>query len=292
VLPLYFMKSLLFGRSLISVPYLNAGGIVALEQTSWMALSDFAAKLATELGVNYLELRHRLVAPFFADEVPVRTHKTAMVLPLTPVAEDLFASFSPKLRAQIRRPTKSGMHAEIDNESRSLDAVTEAFFSVFSTHMRDLGTPCYPRELFKATLEAFPKTSHIITVWQERAPVAAGITIGYQTSVEIPWASALRSHNRHSPNMLLYWQAIKSAANDGYATFDFGRSSPGSGPYRFKEQWGPTPIPLHWYYPYLRTEIPDVNPNSAKYKLLVRCWRLLPTPIANTIGARLTRSIP
>ena len=92
--------------------------------------------------------------------------------------------------------------------------------------------------------------------------------------------------------MLVYWEAIKRACIEGHRAFDFGRSSPDSGTYKFKEQWGAKPIPLHWYYDMLSGEIPDVNPHNPKYSLLVSTWRKLPIPLANFIGPHLTKGLP
>ncbi|MEZ5583585.1 MAG: GNAT family N-acetyltransferase [Candidatus Competibacteraceae bacterium] len=66
--------------------------------------------------------------------------------------------------------------------------------------------------------------------------------------MEIPWASSLRKYNSLSPNMLLYWSVLEFACKKGYRIFDFGRSTPGEGTYRFKEQWGAKPVQLYWHY--------------------------------------------
>ena len=47
--------------------------------------------------------------------------------------------------------------------------------------------------------------------------------------------------------MLLYWTFLAFAADNGYGQFDFGRSTPGEGTYRFKSQWGAEPHQLYWY---------------------------------------------
>ena len=46
--------------------------------------------------------------------------------------------------------------------------------------------------------------------------------------------------------MLLYWQFLKFATANRYPVFDFGRSTPGEGTFRFKKQWGAIPQFLHW----------------------------------------------
>ena len=295
--PLYHVKSLLFGQALISVPYLNAGGILADDENAHAALLQKISSLGRELGVRYTELRHVGPSEFLESKLPVRTHKVSMVLPLSKDPEQLFASFPPKLRSQIRRPSKAGYFAQVSGIHLSPEESVQAFFRVFSEHMRDLGTPTYPRLLYSLVQSAFQDRCRIITVWYENNPVAAGLTLrsprsGETFGCEIPWASSLKRHQKDSPNMLLYWEAMKTACSDGCMSYDFGRSSPDSGTFRFKQQWGAKPVPLHWYYEVFKGEMPDVNPKNPKFEMMVSCWKRLPLPVANALGAWLSRSIP
>src|SRR5205085_4728841 len=56
--------------------------------------------------------------------------------------------------------------------------------------------------------------------------------------MEIPWASSRREFNALGVNMLLYAETLKYAVESGVTVFDLGRSSIGSGTYKFKKQWG------------------------------------------------------
>ena len=47
--------------------------------------------------------------------------------------------------------------------------------------------------------------------------------------------------NKLSPNMLLYGKVLEYACEQGFQLFDFGRSSPDSGTYRFMSSGGPSP---------------------------------------------------
>ena len=294
ICPLFCVRSLLFGKSLVSVPYLNGGGVEADSKQATEALLEKASSVGQELRVERIELRQRNPVPLLAEAgLHERTHKAAMVLKLEENPEALFSSFPPKLRSQIRRPSKSGIYAEISDYGNASDGhLLNAFFAVFAENMRDLGTPVYPRQLFEAARTGFGSACRVIVVWFEGKPVAAGITIGQGNTAEIPWASSLRRVNKLAPNMLLYWTAIKKACEDGYAYFDFGRSSPESSTFKFKEQWGAKPLPLHWYYRLFIGEMPNVSPQNPKYSLLVNCWKRLPLAVANTLGAWITRSIP
>ncbi|MCC6221527.1 MAG: FemAB family PEP-CTERM system-associated protein [Deltaproteobacteria bacterium] len=294
ILPLSFVRSVLFGKALISLPYLNAGGILAFNREAFLALSDKAVELVKELGAKYLELRHRGANDCLKDTCGYyeKSHKVAMTLNLCPDPEDLFQAFDTKLRNRIRRPLKLGMYAESTSTSSNRLDLLEDFYSVFSQNMRDLGTPVYPKSLFYNSMKFFGSKARCIVIKQENKPLAAAITIGHQRAVEIPWASSLRMANKLSPNMLLYWQVIKTACEDGYKIFDFGRCSPDSGTYHFKAQWGATPLPLHWYIKQNGGSIPDVSPTNPKFSPLVKCWQMLPLSIANTFGPWLSRSLP
>src|SRR4051812_3570208 len=58
VMALACVRSLLFGRYLVSLPYLNSGGVFAEDASAAAALTDRAVELADRLRVRYLELRH------------------------------------------------------------------------------------------------------------------------------------------------------------------------------------------------------------------------------------------
>ncbi len=290
VLPLFEVKSKLFGHALISLPYLNAGGLAA-EEIARAPLIQQASELARSLDVRYVELRHR-------DEIQVspaligRQHKIAVELPLRRDADELFSSFPAKLRSQIRKPMKSGVELKVSGKDLSDDESLRVFYRVFSEHMRDLGTPVYPYALFAQSKAAYKDRLRIFTAWHGATPIAAGITLGLNHRVEIPWASSLRKYNHLSSNMLLYWEALRVACADGYHYFDFGRSTEGTTQHRFKEQWGGRVRTLHWQYLLQHGNIPEIDPHGRRFRLLVQCWRRLPLPIANSLGPYITRGLP
>ncbi|HKQ25293.1 MAG TPA: FemAB family XrtA/PEP-CTERM system-associated protein [Burkholderiales bacterium] len=292
VLPLFHVKSFLFGSALIAVPYLNGGGVLADDGEVRQALVEAASSLGLKLGVKYVELRQRDRLLGGVTNLFERSHKVILLLPLINDSQQMFMSFPSKLRNKIRRPEKSGFHVEeVSGASEDLSRI-ETFYEVFSHHMRDLGTPVYPKSLFVSVARAFRERCRVLLVWYEGKPTSCGMTIGYNNQVEIPWASSLMKYNQFRPNTLLFWHAIKRACEDGYAAFDFGRSSPDAGTYEFKRQWGSEPAPLYWYYAGGEANVPDVNPKNPKFSALVECWKRLPVPLANAVGPWITRSLP
>ncbi len=160
--------------------------------------------------------------------------------------------------------------------------------------MRDLGTPVYPKKFFNNILKEFPETTWICTIYtKDEQPVASGVLVGFKEMLEIPWASSLRNYNNYSPNMLLYWGVLKFACEKGYKVFDFGRSTPNEGTYKFKEQWGAKPLQLYWHY-WLKNggHLPELNPKNPKYQIAIKIWQTLPVGLTRLIGPAIVKNIP
>ena len=284
ILPLVHMRSRIFGNFFVSVPFFNYGG-VAGDPEAQKALLDEAVRQAKQRGASHIELRH--VGAKYAD-LQSKSHKVCMILDLPETPETLWKTFKSKLRSQIRRPEKEGIIAKVGREE-----LLDDFYSVFSVNMRDLGTPVYSRRLFANVLRELPDRAWIVAAYKDQVPVAAGFLLGFRDSMEIPWASSLRQYNRLAPNMLMYWQALQHAINEGFQKFDFGRSTPNEGTYKFKAQWGAQPVALHWEY-WLANggPLPDISPKNGKYEKFIRIWQKLPVPVTQVIGPSIVKNIP
>ena len=285
VLPLVRLKSRLFGDYMVSMPYVNYGGAIGSTPDIEVALMQEACRLGASLGLSHIEFRDTQQR---AEGWTVRTDKVVMLLDLPGTPEALWDGFAPKLRAQIRRPQRE--QTEVTHGGLEL---LPQFYQVFARNMRDLGTPVYGGRFFAAILKAFPSSARITVVRHAQQPVAAAFTLGHRERLEIPWASSLRDYNQLGVNMLLYWEVLRRAIEDGYRTFDFGRSSADSGTFRFKKQWGAQPQQLYWHY-WLATgqPLPQLTPSSPKYQLAIRAWKRLPLFLANRLGPHIVKNLP
>jgi serine/alanine adding enzyme len=297
VLPLFHLKSFLFGNHLVSMPFLNYGGILSDNEETEIALLSEAIKLGKKLKVSSTELRHIKPISSFNPMNPnnpmnmlnytTRTHKVRMCLNLPDTKEDLLKSFKAKLRSQISRPQKEGMTAIIGGSEQ-----LTPFYKVFSINMRDLGSPVHSKKLFKEICREFSQNVRIGIVKYQNDPVAAALIICFRNTVEIPWASSLKKFNKLSPNMLLYWSLIEYACERGFKYFDFGRSTPGEGTYKFKEQWGAKPLPMYWDNIVLNGhQINRNNSEKSKFDTAIKYWKKLPIPISNMVGPLVRKNI-
>jgi|CXWL01.1.fsa_nt_gi FemAB-related protein (PEP-CTERM system-associated) len=285
IFPLVHMRSRVFGNFVVSLPFVNYGGILADSEEIRTLLWNEAVRLASRWGATYLESRE--FEPNGCAEYK-KEHKVTMVLPLASTTEAQWAGFDPKLRNQIRKAERSGLTIRVGG---SQDLV--GFYDVFAHNMRDLGTPVYDRGFFTEIFRCLPRAAQIYSVCFKDTVIGACLTLTHGKTVEVPWASSLREYRGMCPNNLMYWAVIQAAIKLGLSSLDFGRSTVGEGTYKFKAQWGASPIPLCWNYWLQNPEmVPDLTTKNRKYQLAIACWKRLPVWLTKQVGPRIVRSIP
>ncbi len=285
-LPLVLVRSRWFGRFLVSLPYLNRGGVVADDVDTGEAMVREAVGLAQQLDGRYLELRH--TEPVAHDALPTsRDDKVHMMLALPDSGEALWHGFPAKVRNQVRKGDRHALTIRWGGE-----ALLPAFYRIFSVNMRDLGTPAYPRRLFANVLQHFGERAEIAVVNMADQAVAAALLVHAADATRVPSASSLRRFNHTCANMWLYHRLLARAIERGSRTFDFGRSSVDSGTYRFKRQWGASPHPTRWQYHVRVGDVNAMRPEDPRYRRWIAAWKRLPVWMTRLVGPQLVRGIP
>jgi FemAB-related protein (PEP-CTERM system-associated) len=285
VLPLVLFNAPLFGRFAVSMPFVNYGGIVADTDDAREALLAAAVAHVQAAGSTYLELRHQQRC---CPDLVARTHKVAMVLGLETTVEEQWRVLDRKVRNQVRKAEKAGLQVECGGAE-----LLDAFYGVLARNMRDLGSPVQSRDLFREILTTFPEHARLFCIRLGSTPVAASFVIGHGNRLEVPWASAIRTYNPLCPNVLLYWEMLRFAIEKRFTEFDFGRSTPQEGTYRFKEQWGARPRQLYWEYWLAEgAAIPDRSPKNPRFSAAISLWQRLPVAVTRVVGPLVVRNIP
>ncbi len=286
VLPLAFVHSFLFGRYLVSLPYLNSNGVLAADEATRHRLVDRAVQLADELRVRHLELRHEqaIEHPALTGQLTSKVH---MRLKLPDFPGPLWEGLPAKVRNQVRKGEKSGLSVVWGG----LELLPE-FYAVFSRNMRDLGTPVYGLSFFSNILRHFPGEAELCVVRTGNTPVASALLLHGKGVTEVPSASSLREFNSTCANMLMYWNLLDRAVQRGQSIFDFGRSTTDGNTYRFKKQWGAAPEPAVWQYYTRDGRADDLRPDNPRYQRLIRMWQRLPVRLTRWLGPMIVRGIP
>ncbi|MBK1686117.1 FemAB family XrtA/PEP-CTERM system-associated protein [Rubrivivax gelatinosus] len=283
VLPLARVKSLLFGHALTSLPFAVYGGAVADDEDTALLLEAAAERLGRETGVEHLELRQlaRRHEGWPRQELYVTFRKQIL-----PDEEANLLAIPRKQRAMVRKGLKNGLTSAFD------DGV-ERFFALYADNVHRHGTPAMPRRWFQALRREFGEDCSVLTVAApDGRPLSSVLSFYFRDEILPYYAGDDEAARELAANDFKYWELMRHACARGLATFDYGRSKQGTGPYAFKKNWGFEPTPLAYEYRLFKREsVPQHNPSNAKYQLLIRAWRKMPLAMANTIGPHIVRSL-
>src|SRR5439155_8034263 len=197
ILPLIRMRRFLLRRSLVSLPFLDDGGICATDEPSRAQLYEAALRLFEEQKADVLDLRHRYGNSL---DIPRLGSKVILILALADHPDAMWQRFDAKLRNQIRKAVKSGLAAAWNGREGLSD-----FYEVFAANMRDLGSPVHSRQFFAAILDEFAESAKLMLVRKGNQTIGGAVCLSFRDTLLVPWASSQRAYFSLCPNNLLYW---------------------------------------------------------------------------------------
>ena len=283
VLPLAHVRSLLFGNSLVGLPFAVYGGVAAATAQAADALEAEAQAIARRLGVEHLELRnmHQRHADWPTQDLYVTFRKEIL-----PQEDANMLAIPRKQRAMVRKGIKNGLVSAIDDN-------VDRFFALYADNVHRHGTPSMPKGYFRALQAEFGADCEVLTVTSPDGRLLSSVLSFYFRDEVLPYyAGDDESARDLAANDFKYWELMRRSCVRGLKLFDYGRSKQGTGSFAFKKNWGFVPTPLHYEYClYKRDAIPQNNPSNTKYKLLIETWRRMPIGMANWLGPFIVRSL-
>jgi FemAB-related protein (PEP-CTERM system-associated) len=283
VLPLVFIRSLLFGRSLTSTAFCVYGGPAAVSASAREALTRRAIELGERLGVGHIEFRSR--QPTQSDWQRKSSLYATFRKRIDPDPEKNLLAIPRKQRAMVRKGMKLGLSSEIDGNVDRLHAL-------YAESVRNLGTPVFPKRYFSALQREFGSDCEVLTVVHQGRPVSSVMSFFFRDEVLPYYGGGTAEAREVAANDFMYWEVMRRAALRGCGIFDFGRSKFGTGSFDFKKYWGFVPEPLHYEYRLVRGKtLPDLNPLNPKFRMFIAAWKRLPLPLANMLGPLLARNL-
>lgn len=272
ILPLALIKRPLFGAALISSPLCVYGGGLG----DVKALEEAAAAKAEELGVQYLELRAQYEETHHG--WPVSHHFFTFKRMLSDDHEENLKNIPRKQRAEVRKGMKGNLKTVINQD-------IDLFYKIYSTSVRNLGTPIFSKKYLRDLMDVFGDCCEITTISHGNNPLTSVLSFKYKDQILPYYGGGLPEARNHSAYPYMYWKVMEKAVNEGLRVFDFGRSMKGSGAYAFKKNFGFEPMPLAYRYHLVKAkDLPNMDPDAPLNKMIVKCWQKLPLPIANKVG--------
>lgn len=286
VLPLSIKKHTLFGKALISNMFCVYGGAVSSEPLVADALYDHAWRMAKELGLPIFE--NRSVAQHHEEDSGWTTVGTAATFKrlLAEDDEQQLLAIPRKQRAVVRKSLKNNLTTDWNGNF-------SVFYDLYAQSVLSLGTPVFPKKLFRALVDVFGNDVQIqITSNSDGTPVASLMSFYFRETVMPYYAGGTKSVRALGAHDFMYYQLMVSARARGAASFDFGRSKIDSGPYRFKKNWGFEPEVLGYQ---VRTqkgvEPPNLSQQSGPFSALSKIWTKLPLGVSKILGPPLARHL-
>jgi FemAB-related protein (PEP-CTERM system-associated) len=288
VLPLVHVRSLLFGQSLISVPFCVYGGPLAADAEALAALEVAARAVMGSAGVSVMEWRPLRPLPEDGGLDGWQTRGDLYVTFRKPISGDDEANLKAiprKQRAMVRKGIDRGLTSVVDQDVRRLHRI-------YAESVRNLGTPVFSRRYFEILAETFPDQMDVLTVLDGETPVASVLNFYWRDEVIPYYGGGTAAARGCYGNDFMYWEVMRHAAARGCRLFDYGRSKIGTGAFAFKKNWGFTPEPLRYRFLLAPgASIPDHNPLNPKYRLFIAAWKKLPLPVANLLGPHIVRGV-
>jgi FemAB-related protein (PEP-CTERM system-associated) len=289
VLPLFALTSLLFGRSLVSLPFAVGGGALADDPETAAALLRAAREEAELRQVDYLELRseHPLSPELLTKDLYVTFRAD-----LRESEEALLKRMERKRRQMMNYAARAGYTWRVAGSEE-----LPLFFRLFAENMRHHGTPIYPRRFLAEILAQHPGEANLFFVSQGEKTLAGTLNLLFN-GVLMPFYAG------HAPlesgavrprgvDDFLYLAIMRWGRENGFTTFDFGRSKRGTGAYQFKARWGMDEVPLAYQYHLVRAkELPNVSPANPRYGAFIAAWKRLPLPLALLLGPSIVKRVP
>ncbi len=283
VFPLAYIKSLIFGNRLISLPFADYGGPCAGDERTTERLVSACEQAGQKLSADFIEVRcpsERYVDIFENHGFETRDDYLTFVLPLDRKIEELWKGIGDKNRNMVRKAEKSGI--QIIEATNKADL--RAFFLLYQKTMKKLGTPPQPYKFFEKMWDLFYPQNLIIPLARcEARYIAGGLFFLHSRIIHYAYGCSLREHLQLAPHNLIQWHVIKWGHERGFSYLDFGRSREDEGTVLFKKRWGGKLVRMPYFYKFYRKELNKRQ--EIQYRWISRLWRrYMPEPIANRIG--------
>lgn len=290
-LPLYHVKSRLFGSQLLSPAFAERGSVTPGDdgpEIPKQVLLEHTKQLADSLGVDWVSLRGSQVEVIdeFVQKNRYVTFQTAVNRPLDAIWDGLKDS----RQRQINQAT--------DNPSLQFHIGTSLadlreYYRLYLKSMRGHGTPPHSFRFFRILWEElYGEGNFRLSMIRRDDTLINGMIDLSLGSTTYQWGVVTDyEHRELNGGSWLVWKSLQWASENGYDTYEFGRTREGSGVYMFKKSFGGSKVwydDLH-YFSDESAQLPD--PEDDKFDRARDIWRRLPLPVVRLVGPQIRKRI-
>jgi CelD/BcsL family acetyltransferase involved in cellulose biosynthesis len=242
-LPVIEVRSLRRQPRWVALPFSDLCPPLLSPQLSADTLTRALDDARRAAGVPALEVRAAL-----AERANAHLHRDA-VIHTTTLERDPDALFARCHHSQVQRNVRRAEqeHKISIRRADSARDLTRCFYSLHVQTRRRQGMPVQPRRFFEAlwTHLLQPGDGYLLLAHADSEPVAGAVFLAGTSTITYKYGASDAAFWRLRPNHLLFWHALRTACEDGYRWFDFGRSDLSDRGLRdFKSGWAAEEQPL------------------------------------------------
>jgi lipid II:glycine glycyltransferase (peptidoglycan interpeptide bridge formation enzyme) len=277
-----------------AVPFLETrslGGkrkMISLPFTDWMevlasrsgARADMLSGLREACFPGYRTVVIRTDEPLQGE--PIANGWVRHELSTAEPADQISARLSPNVKRNLRKAARSQLTFERRFDADAMDE----FYRLHLLTRRKLGVPIQPRSFFRRLTRSIlqHRLGFVGIVRRGSDAIAAGVFLAHGQMMTYKYGASHPKALDLRPNDLLFHNAVRLAAEEGYSRFDFGVSRlEDEGLRRFKRKWGATETAVH--FEYIVGEASQSSPRSLPLSVASLAIRYGPPICCRAMGA-------
>jgi lipid II:glycine glycyltransferase (peptidoglycan interpeptide bridge formation enzyme) len=205
-------------------------------------------------------------------------------VPLSEHAEDVWPGLQKQVQQKVRKSQKEGVRVRV---AEKREDVLLYYNLHLQTRSKKHGMPSQSRKYFSTLWDTFAASGNLrlLLAEYEGRTIAGTIIFVFGTTIHSAYAASDENYLKLAPNNLLYWDIITWGCEQGYKTFELGRTArDNEGLMDFKRRWGAVQETLPYYYYPQTAGLASTSESSRKFQLLTATWRKLPLGISAPLG--------
>jgi len=285
VLPLYWIKPLVGGGRMISVPHAVAGGILADDPEARRELLEEGIQTASREGIGGITLKQYKIR--VEGELTTDDQFFNRELDLTGGSEELWSRISEHNREQVER-----------TDSQALTLVhplqdQRKFYRFLVRFQKRRGVPCVSEKWVRDLVDL--GLYSIAALVGNGRIVAATMVKEFKKTVSFPFTCSMAVDDV-SYNLVyrLYWELMKKYSEQGFEICHSGRIPVTEQVESYRLGWGGERYPYFYqHYPKTAGQPTEFQrKRNWKRDLVSKGWKYLPSPIARFAGPVVVRQFP
>jgi CelD/BcsL family acetyltransferase involved in cellulose biosynthesis len=259
VLPLFFSRSLIYGRHYTTSPFLSYFGPLYESGDVLDALLRAAKERTTSVSYTRLVTGDPLPVPLATYQLHPKNYDLIFLLPLDADPARVFGNLSENVRRNIRKAQKQGaVEVVTGHDGVWLEEFYQLYVSIYASKH---GLVPHPKSFFHNLFRYLaPGTIRIYLARYKGRFIAAILTIWAYGEIHYAWSAADPVFKKTQPITLPIWQAIHDGCTEGYRLFNMGAVPKlHEGLAEFKRRWCTDIREAHSYFLLGRANAPPAQ---------------------------------